>query len=108
MEDEISAHICEKLGIPDLVEVLAERLTGSELTSLLLAVYEKKVEGVRPTALLQQYRMNRFVQPADLGMIELMEQGLLTLRHWQGCGFLPVELSPAAQWGSCSVVGTTS
>jgi len=73
MENRIARHISERLGIPHLVELLAEGLTGSELNSLLLAVYEKKVEGVRPALLLQQYRTNRFVHPADLDMIGMLE-----------------------------------
>ena len=108
MEDKIARHISERLGIPHLVELLAEGLTGSELNSLLLAVYEKKVEGVRPTLLLQQYRADRFVHPADLDMIGMMEWGLRALHHLKGCHFQPLELSPVTQWGSCSVVGTTS
>ncbi|HVU58740.1 MAG TPA: hypothetical protein VHD83_26955 [Puia sp.] len=108
MEDKIAAHIGDKLGIPRLADLLAEGLTGSELNSLLLAVYEKRVDGLRPALLLQQYRANRFVQPADLDMIELTEWGLRALRHLKGCDFQPLELSPVAQWGSCSVVGTTS
>ena len=108
MEDKIARHIGDRLGIPHLVDLLAEGLTGSELSSLLLAVYEKKVEGVRPSLLLQQYRANRFVHPADLDMIEMLEWGLGALRHLKGCNFQPLELSPVAQWGSCSVVGPTS
>jgi hypothetical protein len=108
MEDKIVRHIGDRLGIPHLVELLAEGLTGSELNSLLLAVYEKKVEGVQPALLLQQYRANRFVHPSDLDMIPMLEWGLGALRHLKGCNFQPLELSPVAQWGSCSVVGTTS
>lgn len=108
MEDKIARHIGDRLGIAHLVELLAKKLTGSELSSLLLAVYEKKVEGVRPAMLLRQYRSNRFVHPADLDMIEMLEWGLRALRHLKGCNFQPVELSPVAQWGSCSVVGPTS
>lgn len=108
MEDKIVRHIGDRLGIPHLVELLAEGLTGSELNSLLLAVYEKRVEGIRPARLLQQYRANRFVHPSDLDMIPMLEWGLGALRHLKGCNFQPLELSPVAQWGSCSVVGTTS
>lgn len=108
MNDRIADRISRELGVPDLVEVLAERVTGSELNSLLLAVYDRRVRNLRAPALLQQYRKNRFVQPSELDMIALLEQELQTLRFWKGCGFEPVELSPAAQWGSCSVVGTVS
>jgi hypothetical protein len=96
----IGDRISDRLGVPDLVEILAERATGAELNSLLLAVYDRKVRGLRAPALLQQYRKNRFVHPSDLDMIGVLEQELRTLRHWKGCGFEPVELSPAAQWGS--------
>jgi hypothetical protein len=108
MKEKIADHISGKLGVPDLVELLAERVTGSELNSLLLAVYDRKVQHLQAPALLQQYRKNRWVQPSDLDMIGLLEQELQTLRYWKGCGFEPVELSPAAQWGSCSVVATAS
>jgi hypothetical protein len=104
----IADRISEKSGVPHLVELLADGVTGAELNSLLLAVYDRKVRHLRAPALLQQYRKNRFVQPSDLDMIGLLEQELQTLRYWKGCGFEPVELSPAAQWGSCSVVGTVS
>ncbi|MBN9385071.1 MAG: hypothetical protein J0H74_30225 [Chitinophagaceae bacterium] len=108
MNDRIADRISQELGVPDLVEVLAERVAGSEFNSLLLAVYDRRVRNLRAPALLQQYRKNRFVQPSELDMIALLEQELQTLRFWKGCGFEPVELSPAAQWGSCSVVGTVS
>jgi len=108
MNDKIAESISGRLGVPDLVELLAERVTGSELNSLLLAVYGRKVRQLRAPALLRQYGKNRFVQPSDLDMIGVLEQELQTLRFWKGCGFEPVELSPAAQWGSCSVVGTVS
>jgi len=110
--NEESKKLAEKisgmLGIPDLVELLAEKVTGSELNSLLLAVYDRRARHLRAPALLQQYRKNRFVQPSDLDMIGVLERELETLRFWKACGFEPVELSPAAQWGSCSVVGTVS
>ncbi|HEY4209224.1 MAG TPA: hypothetical protein VGM31_20510 [Puia sp.] len=48
MEDKIALHIGSRLGIPHLVELLAGELTGSELNSLLLAVYEKRVGVIRP------------------------------------------------------------
>jgi hypothetical protein len=41
-------------------------------------------------------------------MIEIQDWGLRALRHLKGYDFQPLELSPVAQWGSCSVVGPTS
>ena len=89
MNDRIADRISRELGVPDLGEVLAERGTGSELNSLLLAVYDRRVRNLRAPSLLQQYRKNRFVQPSGLDMIALLEQELQTLRFWKGCGFEP-------------------
>jgi len=108
MKDRIADHISGELGVPDLVGLLAERMSGADLNSLLLAVYDKRVQRLDAPGLLRAYRKNRFVQPSDLDMIDVMEQELATLRHWRGMGFYPVALSPAAQWGSCSVVASAS
>jgi hypothetical protein len=108
MKDKIAHRISDGAGVPDLVGLLAERMSGSQLNSLLLAVFDQRVQRLDAPALLQQYRKNRFVQPSDLDMIAVLEQELATLRHWRGLGFLPVALSTAAQWGSCSVVAPAS
>ncbi|HWB93098.1 MAG TPA: hypothetical protein VG605_14645 [Puia sp.] len=56
--------------------------------------------------MLSQYRLNRLVQPSSLDMIALLELELRALKFMHERGFRPVELSPAAQFGSCSVVAT--
>jgi hypothetical protein len=106
MKDPIIEKIAAKTGIPHIVDLLASRLSGSELNSLLLEVFEKRRKYVTPALLLQQYQLNRFVQPAETDMIELLTRELTTLQFLKEHRFQPLELSPAAQWGSCSVVGT--
>jgi hypothetical protein len=106
MKDPIIEKIAEKTGIPHIVDLLASRLSGSELNSLLLEVFEKRRKDISPALLLQQYQVNRFVQPAGTDMIELLTRELTTLQFLKEHHFQPVELSPAAQWGSCSIVGT--
>ena len=108
MSNKIIDRINERLGMPDLVALLSEGMTGTELNSLLMAVYERRMGRMTAPVLLQQYRKNRFAQPADLDMIGILEQELKTLRFWKEQGILPVELSPVAQMGSCSVVATAS
>ena len=106
MEEGLSGRLERRAGLPGLVEGLAGRLSGSELNSLLLEVYRRKAAGINPAALLMQYRRNRLVQPSSLDMIELLELELRVLRFMQEHGFQPLELSPAAQFGSCSAVAT--
>jgi acetolactate synthase regulatory subunit len=106
MEDHLSSRLERKVGMPGLIEGLAHRLTTSELNSLLLKVYRQKATRIGPAELLAQYRNNRLVQPSPLDMIGLLELELQALRFMRERGFQAVELSPAAQFGSCSVVAT--
>jgi hypothetical protein len=96
------------MGIPDLARTLAEQLSGWELNSLLMAVFEQRAREAAPQRLLRQYQANRFVQPAGVDMIGLLQLELDTLVFLRNRGFQPLELSPVAQFGSCSVVGTVS
>jgi hypothetical protein len=107
-KSDIIRSIEARTGIPDLARMLAERLSGWELNSLLMAVFEQRARQAAPGQLLQQYQANRFVQPAEVDMIGLLELELDTLLFLRHLGFQPLELSPVAQFGSCSVVGTVS
>jgi hypothetical protein len=107
MKDKIIGNIEQKTGIPHIAELLAGRLTGSELNSLLLEVFSQNLKTLTPPALLRQYRLNRFVHPAPTDMIGLLRSELNTLELLKTHGFQPIELSPAAQLGSCSVLATT-
>jgi hypothetical protein len=101
-------HLETKMGIPGLARLLAERLSGSELNSLLLEVFDQRARRGQPERLLQQYRANRFVKPAEGDMIALLRLELDALTFLRDRGFHPLELSPAAVFGSCSIVGTVS
>jgi hypothetical protein len=105
MKEKIMENIAGKLGVPHIAELLADRLSGSELNSLLLEVFDRRTRNISPALLLQQYQVNRFVHPSTTDMISLLDWELQILRLLAGHAFRPVELSPAAQWGSCSVLG---
>ncbi|SHN45776.1 hypothetical protein [Chitinophaga sp. CF418] len=104
---EILEKIQQRTGI-DLVSVLAEELSGSELNSLLLEVFDRKAGQLKPAQLLQQYRMNRFVQPAAVDVMQLRAKELSTLQWLQQCGFVPLELSPVSLLGICAAVAPVS
>jgi hypothetical protein len=108
MRSDIIQSIEAKMGTPGLTGLLAERLSGSELNSLLLDVFDQRARRGSPERLLHQYRANRFVQPAEGDMIALLQFELEALVHLRDRGFQPLELSPAALFGSCSIVGTVS
>lgn len=108
MSEHIAQKISEKAGMPDMVRLLSAMLNSSELSSLLLEVHRQRSLRITPAALLQQYRNNRFVQPAETDMVSLLEKELQVLKLLQAQHYLPLELSPVAQFGSCSVVGTVN
>lgn len=102
----IGKKIAERIGQPGLIEILANELTGSELTSLLLEVFNQKTEQLSASDLLRVYQSNRFVKPADVDMVGLRaleDQAISVACHFD---FAPLELSPVAPLGSCSVVAT--
>lgn len=97
-------RILKNLQIPNLLERLTEHISGSELQSLLLAVFERIPSRLTPAALLRHTRENRFVQPSLLDPLELLqyEHTILTIARNYGCK--PIQLSPLAPLGSCSII----
>lgn len=106
MKTDLIKKIEEKTGISNIVELLSSTLSGSELNSLLLEVFNQNLETTSPALLLKQYRANEYVQPAETDMIGLLTSELLVLEFLQKRQFQPIELSPAAQLGSCSVLAS--
>jgi hypothetical protein len=51
----------------DLIDVLADRLPGADLTSLLLEVMRRRAERASPADVMRQYQADRFVAPAEIG-----------------------------------------
>ena len=106
MEQKILDRIAQKSGIPNLPELLASGLSGADLNSLLLEVFRLKTEKTSPEDVLNAYRTNRFVQPAEVDAIDFQEFTLAALRFARSGGFQPIELSPVSPLGACSVVAT--
>jgi hypothetical protein len=106
MTSVIVQKILERIHQPELFRTLAEDLTGTELNSLLLEVFNHRVGSMSAPDLLQHYRLNRFVKPADLPMLELKQTELDLLKIFQRFSFEPIELSPVSVLGSCSVVAS--
>ena len=66
VSDPILERIRREAGAPELIDVLAERLSPSDLKSLLLEVYRRRAIGFKPSQLLERYEQDRFVRPTDL------------------------------------------
>lgn len=106
-DDDILHRIEREAGVPDLVEVLTERLSPADLSSLLLEVFRRRAAARAPRDLLADHTENRFCRPAVVDA--------RTLAEWDRVAFaaLPsdfdvIELSPLAPLGVCSVVATVN
>jgi hypothetical protein len=99
------AHIEEKAGLPGLVEQLHERLSGSELNTLLLELFRRRAGKLSAPQVLQQFSTNRFVTPSAIDQLHYLEYDAALIRKAKEKGFTALQLSPLAPLGTCSVLG---
>ena len=63
-------RVAEAEDVP-LLDLLAEHLSGAELTTLLLEVYRRRALDVTPSEVMRRYRSDRFVAPATISTVQL-------------------------------------
>jgi hypothetical protein len=104
MPTKITSRILQKLNLPGLDEDLIDKLKFSELQSLLLYVFNRKVAKMDATGLFNDYRNNRLVQPSVLDPRKFLEleSSLFSLLPE---GFTALELSPVTSLGTSSLMG---
>ena len=104
MNKKILERIIKKSGCSELFNILAKKLSLTDLQSLLLEVYRERAGAISASAVFEQYKKNRFVKPAATAPQKFIEfdQKAFSLMPK---GFEAVELSPAAPLGSCSAAG---
>lgn len=102
---KLLARIEREAGVPGLAAVLAERLSPTDLQSLMLEVYRRRAAGVRPAELLRRFAENRFVRPAasDPRALAAFDAKAFALLPR---GYEAVELSPVAPLGAHSAIAT--
>lgn len=108
MSSIIVNKILNRINRPDLISVLTNELSGSELNSILLEAFNQKIVSLTPAGLLNQYQVNRFVKPADLPALDLKRMEVDILQLFQRYSFEALELSPVSILGSCSVVASAN
>jgi hypothetical protein len=101
--NKIIQRIERRLGIKGLVTLLAEKVSPTDLQSLLLEVYRQRAGRLQPSAVLADYETNRFVRPAAISPVSLLE--------WERAAFSqlptefePIALSPVTSLGTNSAV----
>jgi hypothetical protein len=86
--NKIIERIERESGIPGLAYILAERLSPTDLQSLLMEVYRQRVERLQPAVVLDNHAKDRLTRPADLSPLTMLE--------WERIAFseLPAEAEP--------------
>jgi hypothetical protein len=98
-------RIVRQSGVPELVEILADRMAPTDLQSLLLEVYRRRTASISAADLLTGYGQNRFTRPATLDPTALawFEQRVWSLLP---PGYQGLDLSPLCPIGTSSVMAT--
>lgn len=105
MDPRILQRIARESGVPDLLDALGERLSASDLQTLLLEVFRIRASLQSAPELLAQYERNRFVRPARAGAVGFQEFDALAFSLLPP-GFEALELSPLSPLGACSSVAS--
>lgn len=69
--DPLLRRVLRAAAVPGLLPALTERLSPTDLQTLLLAVFRRRAAAVTPGRLLEQYERNRFVAPSALDQAAL-------------------------------------
>jgi hypothetical protein len=98
-------RVVEDNGGPDLVDLLADRMSGADLTTLLLEVFRRRAHRRSPVEVMRSYRADRFVSPAatDFGALRRAEDALLSALPG---GFEVLTLAPLLPLAAHSAVAT--
>jgi len=100
---DVSAKILEKKKASSLADTLTEGFSFSELQSILLDVYRRKLALLSPADVLHDYRGNRFVQVSAVEPEKFLrfDQTAFSLLPQD---FETLELPPLGPLGMCSVL----
>lgn len=101
--DKILARIEREAGVPGLASILAERLSPTDLQSLLLEVYRLRSGRLRPADVLADYQSNRFVRPSAVSPVVLARWEQIAIAHLPE-GFEPIALAPVCPLGTNAAV----
>ena len=94
-------------GVPNLANILSDRLAPTDLQSLLLEVYGRRAKRRNPKVLLEDHASNRFNRLSASDPIRLIEWDRIAFSQLPKV-FQPVELSPVCPLGTVSALSPIS
>lgn len=102
------SKILTKKGEENVLQFLSQSLTNSELNTLLLEVFNERVQQFQARDVLHNYTHNRFTQPVQGDILQLAGLELRLLQYIENKGFEIFEAGPLAPFGSCSVLASVN
>jgi len=103
----IIERIEREAGVPDLANILTNRLVPTDLQSLLLEVYGRRAKKRQSKVLLEDYVSNRFTRPSASSPRRLLEWDRIAFSRLPTV-FQPIELSPVCPLGTVSMLSPIS
>lgn len=99
-------RVLERLGGPELLDLLSDDLSGGDLTTLLLEVFRRRADRLAPAEVMRRYRSDRFVAPAPTGFTALRrtEDALISALPDVFEVLVPAPLLPLAAHSSVATV----
>src|SRR5712691_9409952 len=94
-------------GVPNLTDVLVDRLAPTDLQSLLLEVYRRRATKRDPKELIKDHISNRFTRPSTTSPPRLLEWDHIAFSRLP-TDFQPIALSPVCPLGTVSVLAPIS
>ena len=101
--NKIIERIEREAGVPGLVSILAQKLSPTDLQSLLLEVYRIRSRQLQPSNVLSDFASNRFVQLSSVSPSSLLRWEQIAFAYLPQ-EFQPIALSPVCPLGTNSVV----
>jgi hypothetical protein len=89
---------------PGLLAALTERLSPSDLQTLLLEAYRHRAAAVTPSRLLAAYESNRFTTPSGVDPLDLARFEVACHERLAERGFVALALSPVSPLGTSAAV----
>jgi hypothetical protein len=98
-------RVLGRVGGPELLDLLADEMSGADLTTLLLEVFRRRAERLSPAEVMRRYRDDRFVAPAPISFTALRhaEDALLSALP---DGFEVLVLAPVLPLAAHTAVAT--
>jgi hypothetical protein len=107
MDNKIIHRIQEESTAGDIFNALLNEISFSDLQSLLLEVYRRKVQSIDCKDVLKQYEKNKYVRPSHTSPQQLNAIDALTFKLVSP-EFEMIELSPVAPLGCCFALGAVN